>query len=87
MEYHVAHYRALGLHSQILKQMRDVLGYDAFNSACKRADKRAGFLLRPSVLKRHVKRMLPETSLNLLSGYKVEDCHHVMDSYHVLVFY
>jgi hypothetical protein len=87
MEYPVAHCMALGLHSQIVKQMRDILGYDAFNSACKRADKRAAFLLRPSLLKRHVKRMLPETSLNLLSGYKVEDHQHAMESYHVLVFH
>jgi hypothetical protein len=44
IEYHVAHCMALGLHSQIGKQMRDVIGYDAFNSACKRAAKRDIFL-------------------------------------------
>ena len=81
------HCMALGLHSQNLKQMRDVLGYDTFNSACKRADKRAVFLLLPYVLKRHVKRMLPETSLNLLSGSKVEDHQHAMESCHILVFH
>ena len=75
------------LHCQIVKQMRDVLGYDALNSACKRANKRAVFLLRPSLLKRHVKRVLPETSLNLLNGYKVEDHQYSMESYHVLVFH
>lgn len=87
MEYPVAHCMALGLHSQIIKQMRDVLGFEAFNNACKRADKRAGYLLRPSILKRPVKRMLPESSVNLLSGYKVEDHQHAMESYHVLVFH
>lgn len=86
-EYPVAHCMALGLHSQIMKQMRDVLGNDQFNSACRRADKRCAYLLRPSLLKRHVKRMLPESSLNLLSGYKVEDHQHSMECYHVLVFH
>ncbi len=38
MEYPVAHCMASGLHSQIAKQMRDVLGFEAFNNACKRAD-------------------------------------------------
>ena len=67
--------------------MRDVLGFEAFNNACKRADKRAGYLLRPSILKRPMKRMLPESSVNLLSGYKVEDHQHAMECYHVLVFH
>jgi len=86
-EYPVAHCMALGLHSQIVKQMRDVLGCDEFNNACKRADKRAAYLLRPSVLKRPVKRMMPDSSTNLLSGYKVEDHQHAMESYHILVFH
>ena len=87
MEYPIAHCMALDLHNQIIKQMRDVLGEDAFNNAFKRADKRVVYLLRPSALKRPVKRMLPETSLNLLSGYKVEDHQHSMECYHVLVFH
>ena len=49
--------------------------------------KRATFLLRPFLLKRHVKGILPETGLNLHSGYKVEDHQHAMESYHVLVFH
>ena len=87
MEYPVAHCMALGLHSQFMKQMRDVLGDDAFNNACKRADRRIAYIRRPSVLKRPVKRMLPESSLNLLSGFKVEDHQHSMESYHVLLFH
>jgi hypothetical protein len=86
-EYPVAHCMALGLHSQIVKQMRDVLGCDEFNNACKRSNKYATYLLRPSVRKRPVRRMLPYSSLNLLSGYKVEDHQHAMESYHILVFH
>ena len=82
-EYPIAHCMALGLHSQIMKQIGD----DQFNSACRRADKRSVFLLRPSSLKRHVKRILPESSLNIFSGYKVEDHHHAMECFHVLVFH
>ncbi len=58
-EYPIAYCMALGLHNQFMKQMRDVLGEDAFNNACKRADKRVVYILRPSILKRRVKRMLP----------------------------
>ncbi len=87
MEYPIAHCIGLGLHPHILKLMRDCLGCDEFNSACKRADRRAAYLLRPSVLKRPVKRMLPKSSLNLLSGYKFEDHLHAMESYHILVFH
>jgi len=68
IEYHVAHCMPLGLHSQIMRQMRDVIGDDDFNNVCKRADKRIRFILRPSVMKRHVKRLLPESSFNFLSG-------------------
>jgi len=39
--------------------MRDVIGHEQFNNACKRADKRLAFILRPSSLKHHVKRILP----------------------------
>ncbi len=67
--------------------MRDVLGEDALNNDFKRADKRVVYLLRLSALQRPVKLMLPETSLNLLSGYKVEDHQHSMEYYHVLVFH
>ena len=67
-KYPVAHCMALGLHSQFMKQMRDVLGADGFNTACRRADKRSLFILRPSLMKRPVRRMLPESSLNLLRG-------------------
>ena len=87
LEYPVAHCMALGLHSQIMKQMRDVLGSDEFNFACRRADKRSRFILRPSIMKRPVKRMLPESSVNLLSGYKVEDHQHSMECFHALVFH
>lgn len=86
-EYPVAHCMALGLHTQFIKNMREVLGPEQFNRACRRVDKRCSYILRPSVLKRPVKRMLPDTSLNLLSGYKVEDHQHSMESYHVLVFH
>jgi len=71
-EYPVAHCMALGLYSQIMMQMRDILGEDQFNRACKRANERSAFILRTSILKRPVKRLLPESSSNLLSGYKVE---------------
>jgi len=87
LEYPVANCMALGLHGQFTKQMHDVLGEDAFNNACKRADTRVVYILRPFVLKRPVKRMLPESSLHLLSGYKVEDHQHSMGCYHVLMFH
>jgi len=87
MEYPIAHCMALGLHKQFFYQMRDVLGVDNFISACKRADKRAAFLQRPSILKRPVKRILPEISTTLLSSYTCEDHQHGMESYHVLVFH
>ena len=58
--------------------MIDLLGEDAFNNDCTRADKRVVYILRPSILKRPVKRMLPDSSLNLLSGSKVEDHQHSM---------
>ena len=58
MEYPVAHYMALSLHNQFMRQMRDVLGEDAFNNDCKRVDKRAIYILRSSDLKRLAKRML-----------------------------
>ena len=86
-EYPVAHCLALGLHRQFFNGMRDVLGPDQFNRAIRRVDKRCEFILRPSILKRPVKRNLPDTSLNLLSGYKVEDHQHSMECYHVLVFH
>ena len=56
-EYTVAHCMALGLHSYITMQMRECLGPDQFNSACIRYDKRGVFILRPSLLKRPVKRI------------------------------
>ena len=86
-EYPVAHCMALGLHSQLLKQMRDTLGAEQFNKACRKTDKRSSHILRPSVLKRPIKNMLPDSSLNLLSGYKVEDHQHAMECYHVLAFH
>ena len=86
-EYPIAHCMALGLHRQLMQQMRDVIGDDGFNSACKRSDRRCAYLLRPSSLKRPVKRMLPDTSTNLFSGYKVEDHQHSMECFHVLVFH
>ena len=76
MENPVARCMALGLHNQFVKHMRDVIGEDAFNNACKRVDKRVVYNIRPSILKRPAKRMLPKSSLNLLSGYKVEDHQH-----------
>jgi hypothetical protein len=84
--YPEAHCMALGLHSQFMKQMRDVLGEDAFYNSCKRANKRVVYILRPSILKLPVKRMLPESIRNLLSGYEVEYHQHSMECYHVLVF-
>ena len=86
-EYPVAHCMALGLHKQFMIQMRECLGADQFNSACRRSDKRCAFILRPSLLKRPVKRMLPDSSLKLLSGFKVEDHQHSIKCYHVLVFH
>jgi len=59
-EYPIAHCTALGLHSQIIKQMRECIGFDQFNSVCRRFGKRCAFTLRPSLLKRPVTRMLPE---------------------------
>jgi hypothetical protein len=70
-----------------MKQMRDVRGYEQFNNARRRAHKRLAYIPRPSSQKRPVKRILPETSFNLLSGYKVEDHMHGMECYHVLVFH
>lgn len=46
-EYPVVHCMALGLHSKIMKHMRDVIGADDFNNDCRRADKRCRFILRP----------------------------------------
>ena len=86
-EYPVEHCMALGLHEQIMKQMRECLGADQFNHACRRDGKRCTLILRPSIFKRSVKRMLPDSSLKLLSGYKVEEHQHSMESYHVLVFH
>ena len=86
-EYPVAHCMALGLHKQIMVQMRDVIGELQFLNACRRSDKRSLYLLRPSSLKRPVKRILPESSDNILSGYKVEDHQHGMECFHVLVFH
>ena len=59
-EYPVAHCMALRLHSQFFKQMRDIIGDDQFNKACRRADKRSSYTLRPFILKRPVKRILLE---------------------------
>lgn len=87
LEYPVAHCMALGLHSQIFKHMRDILGAHEFHNACRRADKRSSFILRPSAMKRPVKRILPESSLNLLSGYKVEDHQHSIECFHIIVFH
>ena len=67
--------------------MRDVIGHDQFINACRRADKRCSYLLRPFAFKRPVKRILPESSLNILSGYKVEDHQHSMECFRVLVFH
>jgi hypothetical protein len=86
-EYPVAHCMALGLHKQLVTQMRDVISHTDFNDACKRADKRLKYVLRPSQLKRPVKRILPESSENIMSGYKVEDHQHALECFHVLVFH
>jgi hypothetical protein len=85
-EYPVAHCLALGIHCQFFKDMRDILFPDEFNRACKRTDKRCAYILRLFILKRPVKRILPELSLYFLSGYKVEDQQHSMECYHVLLF-
>ena len=86
-EYPVAHCLALGIHRQFFKDMRDILSPDQFDRTCNRADKRCAYILRPSILKRHMKRILPESSLNLLSGYKVEDHQPSMECDHVLLFH
>jgi hypothetical protein len=70
-----------------MKQMRDILGHDKCNNAYRRADKRLAYILRPSRLKRHTKRMLPESSFNLLSGLKVEVHLHGIKYVCVLVFH
>ena len=75
-EYPAAHCMALGLHKQIMVQMCDVIGELQFLNACRRSDKRSLYLLRPSSLKRPVKRILPVSSDNILSGYKVEAHQH-----------
>jgi hypothetical protein len=62
-EYQVAHCMALGLHSQFFKRMWDIIGDDPFNKDCRRADKRSFYILRPSILKRPGKRILPKSSL------------------------
>ena len=63
-EYPVAHCMPLRLHSEIIKMMRDTLGKDEFHRACRRCDKRDAYIINPSLIKRHVKRMLPVSSLN-----------------------
>ena len=77
--YLVAHCLALGIYRQFFKDMRNIWGPDQFNRACKRDDKRYAYILRPSILKRPVKRVLPESNLNLLSEYKVEDQQYSME--------
>ena len=77
----------LGLHKHLMTQMRDVIGPDDFNNACRKADKRSKYWLRPSHFKRPVKRILFESSFNIMSGYKVEDHQHSLECFHVLVFH
>ncbi len=66
---------------------RDTSGKDQINRACKRSDKRVALVLRPSLLKRRVERMLPESSLNIFSSYKVEDYQHAMEQFDMLVLH
>jgi hypothetical protein len=87
LEYHIDHCMALGFDSQVMKQMHDVVGADEFNNACRRADKRSRFILHPSIIKPHMKRMLFESNLNLLSGYKVEYHQHAMECFPLLLFH
>ena len=55
----VAHCLAFGLHRQLFKDTRDIIGPDQFNRAYKKAEKRCAYILRPSILKRFVKRIPP----------------------------
>jgi hypothetical protein len=45
------------------------------------------YVLRPSQLKRPVKRILPKSSENITSVYKVGDHQHALECFHVLVFH
>jgi hypothetical protein len=45
------------------------------------------FLRRPAETKRPTKRILPDKSSNLFSGFKIEDHLHAMETFEPLVFY
>jgi hypothetical protein len=85
--YPICHNLLLGLHGQILGNIRDKVGAKIFENAVRASDKLMMFLRRPAENKRPTKRILPEKSSNLFSGFKIEDHLHGMETFEPLVFY
>ena len=71
--YPICHNMLQGLKQQLPINIRDKVGEKVFNAAVRAADECLLDVRRPCELKRPVKRILPERSNNLFSGYKIED--------------
>ncbi len=85
--YLICHRLLLGLHAKIPGNIRDKVGAKIFENAVRLSDKQKSFLRRPSETKRPTKRLLPEKSSNLFSGFKIEDHLHGMETFEPLIFY
>ena len=85
--YSICHNSLLGLHGQIPGNIREKVGAKVFENAVRLADKQMVFIRRPAETKRPTKRLLPEKSSNLFSGFKIEDHLHGMETFEPLVFY
>jgi len=85
--YPICHNLLLGLHGQIPGNIRDKVGDKIFEKAVREAEEKFKFMRRPAETKRPIKRLLPEHSSNLFSGYKIEDHMHGMETFEPLFFY
>lgn len=85
--YPICHNLLLGLHSQIPGNIRDKVGAKIFEKVVRETDKQLMYVRRPSETKRPTKRLLPEKSSNLFSGFKIEDHLHGMETFEPLIFY
>ena len=85
--YPICHTLLLGLKQQFPSNIRDKVGGEIFNAAVREADLWLIDVRSSFELKRPVKRILPASSNNLFSGYKIEDHLHMMETFEPMVFY
>ena len=85
-DYPICHLLCLGLYPQILRHFIFQLG-PRFLVLIRRSDFRSSIIRRPSEMKRPIRALLPQSSDNVCSGFKIEDTIHHMENIGPLTFF